>query len=114
MTILEAKLIVPITPGNCFVPVGFAERAHDALARKLAGTFGGYTASDADGGWIDDTGKLVQERVRVYVIAMPCDEDNARQLKVMARLLAEQLQEDCIYCKTPDGVVHFVTPGQTI
>ena len=48
---------------------------HAALKKDLARSFGGFTAYEGQGGWIDKkTGELFDEAVRVYEVAIRVDQ----------------------------------------
>ena len=42
------------------------DKAKDIVNRICVKYIGGYTAQDAKGGWVDETGKLTQENTLVY------------------------------------------------
>lgn len=46
---------------------------HMGLKRELATAFGGYTAFETGGGWIDPNGKLVEEDGTTYQVAFPLE-----------------------------------------
>jgi hypothetical protein len=103
----EAKIILPVYPER--MSMGEATKLHGHLQKRLATTFGGFTATEGDGGWIDDAGKLITERVRVYVVANQGDEGEAAKLRNIARWLAKESGEDCIYIRYADGEVELMS-----
>lgn len=42
------------------------DKAADEIKRALSEKFGGYTTYDAQGGWINEEGELIDEPVKVY------------------------------------------------
>jgi hypothetical protein len=102
----EAKIILPVYPEH--LSMGEATELHVHLQQRLANTFGGFTATEGDGGWINDAWKLITERVRIYVVANQGDEGEAQALRNIAQWLAEESAEDCIYVCYADGEVELI------
>ena len=99
----EAKIIVPNTakaPGDAAQALSFALKA-------CASTFGDYTATQAQGGWINDAGELIEEPVTVITVAcgpnagVDCDE----ALRWIALRVGRIAAQDCVYVQQPDGEV---------
>jgi len=60
------------------------QAVHYGLRRSLAKAFGGYTALDSHGGWIDDSGKLYDEPGVTYQIACEPSDANRETLRQIA------------------------------
>ena len=107
----EAKIIVP----NTAKAPGDAARALQFAIKACASTFGGYTATQAQGGWINDAGDLIEEPVTVITIAWEANlATNANgalamtvneALRWIALRVGRIAAQDCVYVKQPDGEV---------
>ena len=102
----EAKIIVP----NTAKAPGDAARALQFALKACASTFGGYTATQAQGGWINDAGELIEEPVTVITIACEANlATNAMTINEALRWIALRVgriaAQDCIYVQQPDGEV---------
>ena len=106
----EARLILP-TKGN----EGESLNAvHETLRRKLAKTFGGYTALPIYGGWIDDAGALIEEPGIAYDVAMDISEANRAALNDIAGELAASANQSAIYVRHAFGEVEFIRSPVTV
>lgn len=47
---------------------------HRTLKTQLATSFGGYTAFETGGGWVDENGQLVEEDGTTYQVALKPDQ----------------------------------------
>jgi hypothetical protein len=72
--IKEARIILPVFDNRGYT----LDAVHARLQRKLAHYFGGFTATDARGGWVATGGELIKEQVTVYDIAV--DDQNKDKL----------------------------------
>lgn len=97
----EARITLPDHP---YTSTGAAY-----LRRVLLERFGGYTETHGNGAWEDRrTGKVIQEPVRVWDVALaPSPENEAllREAAATAGLLADQ---GCVYLRQADGEVELV------
>lgn len=87
-----AKLYLPKTADNYVETV-------NTVKRRMADAFGGYTAYDAEGGWVDDEGETVTEPVTVLETAATPDvaaADMAFAMRVLARDVKTATGEDTI------------------
>ena len=100
----EAKIILP----NTAQAPGDAARALQFALKACASTFGGYTATQAQGGWINDAGELIEEPVTVLTIA---GHSNAGGLTVnealrwIALRVGRIAAKNAVYVQQPDGEV---------
>ena len=101
----EAKIIVP----NTAKAPGDAARALQFALKACASTFKGYTATQGNGGWINDAGDLIEEPVTVITVA--CDDKVADgmtsndALRWIALRVGRIAAQDCVYVQQPDGEV---------
>lgn len=84
----------------------------------IADIAGGFTATQATGGWKDSTGMLVVEPVTVFDCS--CEHDIVSlerglvdcatlRFRDLAKRIAKELRQDCVYLAI-DGRVEFVKP----
>ena len=96
---MKIRLIVPNGP-NASHPVG-------RYGPRIADIAGGFTATQATGGWKDNDGQLIVEPVTVFDCSCPTGiGDDWRDI---ARDIAKDLSQTCVYLEI-DGVVEYVTP----
>ena len=101
----EAKIIVP----NTAKAPGDAARALQFALKACASTFGGYTATQAQDGWINDAGDLIEEPVTVITVAghpnAGVDMTINEALRWIALRVGRIAAQDCVYVQQPDGEV---------
>ena len=101
----EAKIIIP----NTAKAPGDAARALQFALKACASTFGGYTATQAQGGWINDAGELIEEPVTVLTIAGHSNAGVGMTINEALRWIALRVgriaAQDCVYVQQPDGEV---------
>jgi hypothetical protein len=98
---MKIRLIVP----NCNRKVSPIV----AYGRSVAEIAGGFTATQATGGWIDGSNLLVVEPVTVFDCHVQDPYGNRADLfRDLARKIARELRQDCVYLEI-DGEVEFVT-----
>jgi hypothetical protein len=104
---MKIRLIVPNYNRNTSPIV-----AYGSLIADIAG---GFTATQAVGGWKDDQGQLIVEPVTVFDIAA-MDRPHATfptlvesDMHNLAKQIARELFQTCVYLEI-DGVVEYVTP----
>lgn len=83
---------------------------HCALQAVLCETFGGFTRTMGDGGWVSDTGKLYLDPVAVYSIAM-CGSDREK-LESIALFYGHMAGQLSVMVTHADGAVVFVDVPQ--
>ena len=78
--------------------------------REIASIAGGFTATQATGGWIDGSNLLVAEPVTVFDCYMTsdCPAVTRTDWELLARKIARELRQECVYLEI-DGEVEFVT-----
>ena len=104
----EAKIICPNTakaPGN-------APRALYLAQRDCVLAFGGYTAAQGDGGWIDDHGTLIAEPVTILTIACGPTPEQWQALDAIADTVGRMACQECVYIKYPNGNVELRDTAQ--
>ena len=101
----EAKIIIP----NTAKAPGDAARALQFALKACASTFGGYTATQAQGGWINDAGELIEEPVTVITVACGPNAGVGMTSNEVLRWIALRVgriaAQDCVYVQQPDGEV---------
>lgn len=75
-----------MTTAKIYVPDAVDDSTHQYVKSWLAEEFGGYTAYDAQGGWRNDDGDLVEESVTVYEIVAPSTADGGHVYNVFSDL----------------------------
>jgi hypothetical protein len=105
---MHAKIIVPENRRG--------QSAVVAYGNRIAGIAGGFTASPATGGWIDNDGVLIVEPVTVFDIYIdtpdgPCPRvtRSIDALHALASLVARDRNQDCVYLEI-DGKVTLDRP----
>lgn len=82
---------------------------HEMLQKRLCEAYGGFTAVDSYGGWIDPKdGKLYKEEGVLYSVAVRGFNDALALRKIAAWLLIEATQE-AIFVVFGDGTIDFIT-----
>jgi hypothetical protein len=102
----EGRIILPVN-GNDGEPL---LQVHVALRKALVQEFGGFTAVDGAGGWVNADGVLVSEPVTVYDVAGDYPMNYA--LRSIAAEFATLAGQDCVYCRDFDGNVELVAPAK--
>lgn len=103
----EAMMILPIANND---GVGL-ELVHKQLKRELCKAFGGYTAQPVEGGWLDDEGRLYEDKSIAYTVAMGSTKWMA--LNNIAKRFCALAEQKCIYVRYPTGNVAFVKAEET-
>jgi hypothetical protein len=102
---MKIRLIVPNCNGSTSPVVAYGP--------AIANIAGGFTATQATGGWKDDSGKLIVEPVTVFDCRIPTTATlNYRGIIVakwvdLATRIARDLNQTCVYLEI-DGVVEYV------
>lgn len=85
----------------------------DDYGREIAEIAGGFTATQATGGWVDGSNLLVVEPVTVFDCHIgEFDESwhtKRDRFRTLARKIAHELRQECVYLEI-DGEVEFVKP----
>lgn len=104
----EFRMILPVADNSG----QSLEAEHRALQTLLCKHFGGYTATQALGGWCPSPGVHQSEHVTVYDVA--CEWKNyafeADTLRSLARNIAALAKQKTVYLRLPDGTVEFIAP----
>ena len=94
---MNVRLIIP--------NIGSVDQSYLARIARIAG---GYTAWEAQGGWIDADNDLVTEDVVVVETSIGNDDANAiNQLRRVAIKVCNDLEQDCVFLSF-DGEAHYV------
>ncbi|MFK7691389.1 DUF3574 domain-containing protein [Paenibacillus sp. HJGM_3] len=103
------KIYVPSTV-NGTIPI--ADEAHDRFVdqalTKFSNLFGGATAIDGIGGWIDGDKKLIKEKVTiVYSFADKLDNQSLNEVVAYAKQLKKDLTQSSVSLEV-DGKMYFI------
>lgn len=86
----KLSVIVPETVVNY-------EAVSDAISITFANVFGGFNQYEGNGGWVDDSGKLVKEKhIRVEGFGDMAAIDDASLLEIMEAFVLVDENQDCI------------------
>jgi len=101
----EARIILPVNDNDG----ESLAKVHEALQETLCEYFGGYTRTDGVGGWKNNTGEIVRDRIAIYNVAI----DDAglcggSRLLIIAAGLLQAANQDAIYYRGPDGIVEIL------
>jgi len=111
---MQIRLIVPnlaLQPGQ--EPDETMELTYpvEKYGPAIADIAGGFTASQAVGGWMNVVGKLIQEPVTVFDIDLAEHDTTGRiLLQTLAKRICQELSQDCVYLRI-DGEVELVEAG---
>lgn len=100
----EAMIIVPKTDNDG----ESLELLHIDIEHHLCATFGGFTATDVRGGWLDN-GKVYRDTSVAYTILVSDGWSDEEELFDAAQWLAFAARQEVVYLRLPTGEVHFVT-----
>lgn len=108
---LSVNVTVPSRDRDGVPLGGQREYALDYVESELSRLFGGATATDGHGAWLNSNGQLVKEDVTI--VQSFADDDAARQNWPQVRMLAAWLketlrQESVLISMTPVQEVEFV------
>jgi len=99
----EAKIILPLND-NQGEPM---ETAHSRLQKTLCTEFGGFTAQNATGGYVNQAGETQIEDVTIYFIAIQFKD--WPKMQNIARDLIDTTDQESIYLGQPNGCgVEFI------
>ena len=103
---MKVKLIVPNCDRNTSPVVAYGV--------AIADIAGGFTATQATGGWKDAKDDLIVEPVTVFDCyaapdsnCLPGPFGIGHDFAILARRIAKELHQDCVYLEI-DGVVEFI------
>lgn len=88
---------------------------HEQYQKVFCHCFGGYTAYDVRGGWMNENGRVFNDESVAYHIAMHDDESSdpvsgdVVKLLQLARAAAGEFRQECIFVALPSGEVRFIT-----
>jgi hypothetical protein len=84
-----------------------------AYGPTIAKIAGGFTANQATGGWIDDSGNLIVEPVTVFDITLELPHPKSQplnrvlELENLAKRICKELSQSCVYLEV-NGKVGYV------
>ena len=103
-----AKIILPVQDNGGY----FLDFAHFKLRSDLAKIWGGCTVTIGQGCWVNEHGKVFDEPVKIYTVAMPVSQSARTTLRNIAIELAAKCGQEAIYVEHADGTVEFVTAAE--
>ncbi len=80
---------------------------HEQYQKTFCIIFGGFTAYEVQGGWMDYSGRICQDTSVSYHIAM--DDMGTIKLRALAQAAAHELKQECIFIVLPNGNVEFIS-----
>ncbi|CUA90891.1 DUF3574 domain-containing protein [Chelatococcus daeguensis] len=100
----QASIIIPLhdNDGSDNAPV--IERT----IRSLIGAFGGATAWNAEGFWMNAEQRLYVEPVKVIVAAAPKTVEARSTLRGLAERLLDDTDQEAVFVSYPDGETEIV------
>jgi hypothetical protein len=98
-------IVIPSTIFNQVAPTAIVDALRVEVKMAFAAAFGGYTETVATGGYVAQSGELIEERVYL-VEAAYADEDDALIERLASRVKAELKQESVMIRK--DHEVRFL------
>ena len=81
---------------------------HDRLQVALCNVFGGYTATQACGGWQSTDGARIEESVTCYMVAMEDSQANAAVLREIALDAGKEAKQEAMYVRYASGEVEII------
>ncbi|MFD0616412.1 DUF3574 domain-containing protein [Paenibacillus sp. GCM10027629] len=105
----EVKIYVPSTvKGNIQITEEAQQKFVDQALAKFSEWFGGATAIDGEGAWVDKDKKLIKENVTiVYSFAETLDKKSLDQVVAYAKQLKEDLAQSSVSLEV-DGKMYFI------
>lgn len=102
-----AKLILPLldNAGRDLI------EEHRELQHVLRTEYGGFTSTEGVGGWRNKHGKLFNERVVIYEVAM--EMAAVTHFRDIAQHVASEARQEAVMIVTPCGDVEFIHPPLT-
>ena len=82
---------------------------HQTYQKAFAYHYGGFTAYDVRGGWMNEDGKMFHDESVAYHIAMDDNNGNIEKFRGLAQAAAGEFQQECIFIALPNGDVEFIT-----
>ena len=93
----EAKLIIPIINRKTF----------EKVCKNLSILWGGFTLNKGVGYFAEDKENCAEE-VAIFTIAMKGEYFNSLLLKKLAKNIAIELKQECVYIQLPSGEVLLI------
>lgn len=82
---------------------------HEVYQEAFCKVFGGFTAYNVSGGWINEQGKLFRDESVSYHIAMDETPACINALRTLARAAATECKQEAIFIVLPSGEVEFIS-----
>lgn len=103
------KIYIPSTvKGNIEITEEAQQKFVDQALTRFSQWFGGATAVDGEGAWVDKDQKLIKENVTiVYAYAEKLDKKSLNQVVAYAKQLKEDLAQYAISLEV-DGKMYFI------
>lgn len=99
------RLMVPTTIYNAPAPADLVWAIRLEVKKAFAAAFGGYTETASSGGYLAESGELIEEPV--FAIEASYDQPNDKLVWQLADRIKEALTQECVMIRK-DHEVHFV------
>lgn len=99
------RLMVPTTIYNLPAPADLVQAIRLEIKKAFAVAFGGYTETAATGGYMADSGELIEEPV--YAIEASYEAADDELVWRLAERIKTALSQECVMIRK-DHEVHFV------
>jgi hypothetical protein len=111
MSKVKVSVVVPSTRAGVFVSEARMLARAELVAKNLSDRFGGATATPSSGYWVNDAGKLVEEKVVVvYTYTDALDEGQYADLRATVKGWQEIWVQDCVLLTVEPAIsVDFVS-----
>jgi hypothetical protein len=96
---------IPTTIYNVVAPTSLVDGLRIEVKTSLAKAFGGYTETVGMGGYVAESGELIEERV--YVIEACYEVENDELVESLATRVKEALHQECVMVRK-DWEVRFI------
>ncbi len=101
---MQVSIYIPTESDGGIIPAATRGDILNNVKVGFAGIFGGYTAVDGIGGYVNDAGDLVEEKVTIVYAFGEIDTDTAESVRILARRVRRTLLQECV----------LITFGETV
>jgi hypothetical protein len=99
------RIVVPTTIYNTVAPADVVDEIRDRIKKNLSAAFGGYTEIKGSGGYVAESGELIEEDV--WLIEVSCFEPNDELIRQIAGWIKTELEQESVMIQK-DNEVHFL------
>jgi hypothetical protein len=87
-------IVIPSTIYNKPAPIAIVDGLHIAVKSALAQAFGGYTETEATGGYRAESGELIEERVYLVQACYEAEDDGL--IESLALQVKQELHQESV------------------